>query len=120
MWSYLCKRAKSFHHAGAGILRLVREERNAQIHLLATVVVAMAGAWMHLSVVEWCLVILAIVLVWAAEAMNSAIERVCDVVSREQHPMIGAAKDLAASAVLIVAIGALLVGVLLVSTHLPR
>lgn len=118
MWSHLCKRAKSFCHAAAGIVRLVREERNAQIHLLATLVVALAGAWMRLSAGEWCLVILSVVLVWAAEAVNSAIERVCDVVSPEQHPLIGAAKDLAAAAVLIVAFGALLVGVILVWTRL--
>lgn len=113
----LSRRAKSFHYAGAGILRLVREEANARIHLLAVLVVIAVGSWLRLSVHEWALAVLAIAMVWSAEALNSAIERLCNVVSPEHHPMIGAAKDLAAAAVLIAALGAAVVGGLLVWAH---
>lgn len=115
--SYLTTRARSFFCAGAGIVRLVREERNARIHLLATLVVVAAGCGLHLSAVEWALIVLAIVAVWAAEAMNSAIERIADVVSPGHHPMIGAAKDLAAGGVLVVAVGAFVVGMIVLFSH---
>lgn len=118
--SYLSTRARSFLYAGSGVLRLVREEKNAQIHLLATLVVVVSGYWLNLSAVEWALIVLAIVAVWAAEAMNSAIERIADVVSPGQHPMIGAAKDLAAGGVLVVALGAVVVGMIVLFSHLPR
>lgn len=110
--SYLRGRARSFFHAGAGLGRLVREEKNAQIHLAATAIVIAAGLWARLSAIEWSMIVLAIVMVWAAEAANSALERIADVVSPSRHPMIGAAKDLAAAAVLVVALGATVVGCL--------
>jgi diacylglycerol kinase len=115
--SYLRGRGRSFFHAGSGLVRLVREEKNAQVHLLATLVVAVAGAWVRLSAMEWSTIVLCIVMVWAAEAANSALERVADVVSKEHHPMIGAAKDFAAAAVLVVALGAALVGGLVFYPH---
>jgi len=99
-------------------MRLVREEKNAQVHLLATLVVIVAGYGLGLSAVEWALIVLAIVAVWSAEAMNSAIERIADVTSPEQHPMIGAAKDMAAGGVLVVALGALVVGMIVLFSHL--
>lgn len=116
--SYLTSRARSFFCAGAGIVRLVRDEKNARIHLLATLVAIVAGYRLDLTALEWALIVLCIAAVWAAEAMNSAIERIADVVSPEQHPMIGAAKDLAAGGVLVVAVGALVVGLIVLFSHL--
>jgi diacylglycerol kinase len=116
--SYLRGRGRSFFHAGSGLVRLVREEKNAQIHLLATMVVAIAGVWVRLSAMDWSVIVLCIALVWAAEAANAALERVADVVSTQHHPMIGAAKDLAAAAVLVAALGAALVGGLVFYPHL--
>lgn len=115
--SYLRGRVCSFYHAGAGLWRLVREEKNARIHLAATVIAIAAALWVRLSAMEWAMIVLAIVLVWAAEAANSALERIADVVSPHRHPMIGAAKDLAAAAVLVVALGAAVVGCLVFYPH---
>lgn len=115
--AYLATRARSFFCAGAGLVRLVREEQNARIHLLATLVAVVAGCGLRLSAVEWALIVLAIVAVWAAEAMNSAIERIADVASPGHHPMIGAAKDLAAGGVLVVAVGAFVVGMIVLLSH---
>lgn len=116
--TYLRGRGRSFYHAGAGLGRLVREERNAQIHLLATFVVVAVGAWARLSATEWSVIVLCIAMVWAAESANSALERVADAVSKEHHPLIGAAKDLAAGAVLVVALGAVVVGCLVLGPHI--
>ncbi len=102
---------RSFRFAGKGLYQLALQENNAKFHLLGTVLVLMGGGYFHLSNVEWCLVIFAIVLVWAAEAINTALEVLCDRISTQKDPMIGKVKDLAAGGVLVCAMGAFAVGV---------
>jgi diacylglycerol kinase (ATP) len=67
---------------------------------------------LDISRVEWLAITLAITAVWSSEAFNSAIESVCDAISSEHHPMIERAKDIAAAAVLLAAIGSALVGLI--------
>jgi diacylglycerol kinase (ATP) len=105
-------RLKSFQYAFAGIATLLLREHNAWIHLFAMFVVTGCGLYFGLTATEWCLVILAMTLVLMAEGFNSAIERVCDAVSEEYHPLIKSAKDMAAGAVLISATGALVIGLI--------
>ena len=71
-----------------------------------------AGFFVGLSRLEWCAVVLAMVAVWTAEALNTAIEIVVDLASPDVHPLAGRAKDVAAGAVLISACGAVVVGIL--------
>ena len=103
---------RSFRFAGQGILDLFRFENNAKVHLLMAAAVLGVGAWLGLSRVEWAVILTQVGLVWAAEAVNTAIEKLCDFVSPGLHPQIKAIKDMASGAVLIVAIMAVLVGVL--------
>ncbi len=103
----------NFRYAFRGVGILFRDERNAWIHLTAALIVTLLGAFLGLSRTEWMIVVMVIAVVIAAEAFNSALERLCDRVSAEYHPLIGQAKDLAAGAVLITAIGAALVGLIL-------
>ncbi|MCF7848632.1 MAG: diacylglycerol kinase family protein [Kiritimatiellales bacterium] len=105
-------RLKSFGYAFRGIGTMLKSQHNAWIHAVATVVVVAAGFGFELDRVEWCLVILAIVSVWTAEALNTAFELLCDVASPEYHPLVEKAKDVAAGAVLFCAIGAGLIGLL--------
>ena len=88
-------------------------QHNAWIHAAATGVVVAAGLFFGLSALEWCVVVLAITMVWAAEALNTAIEILCDVVSPDFHPRVEKVKDVAAGAVLICAVGAACVGLVL-------
>lgn len=104
---------RSFRHAIQGIIDLFRFENNARIHLLAAAAVLVAGFYFQLSITEWVLVVTQIALVWAAEAFNTALEKLADAVSSDYHPLIKAVKDLAAGAVLIVAISAVVVGFLI-------
>ena len=104
------KALRSFRYAGIGIFRLFRFENNARIHLLACILVIIAGYWFKISATEWCLIVISIGLVWSAEAINTAIEKLADVVSSEYHPAIKDVKDLAAAGVLILAISAAIVG----------
>jgi diacylglycerol kinase len=78
------------------------------------------AAVVHLSPLEWALIVFAIASVLAAEAVNTAIERLADALMPERHPLVGAAKDLAAGAVLITAVGAAIVGVLVLGPHVCR
>lgn len=114
----LRERARSFGYAFSGLWRLFREEANAKIHLFAAVVVMVGGAWCHLSRLEWALVAFAIGLVIAAEAFNTALERLADAVKPEKHPLVGAAKDIAAAAVLACAITAIAIGLFVFVPHL--
>jgi diacylglycerol kinase (ATP) len=110
-------RARSFVHAWRGVAYLVGTQHNAWIHLFATVAVVAAGVLFDLSRWEWCWLILAIGLVLAAEAMNSAVEALADAVSPEFNAGVGRAKDVAAAAVLILAVTAALIGVLVFLPH---
>lgn len=89
---------------------MLQTQHNARIHALATIVVVIAGALIRISPTEWALIALAILCVWVAEALNTAIEFVVDLVSPDHHPLAGRAKDVAAGAVLVAAIGATIVG----------
>lgn len=109
---------RSFGYALKGILLLVRTQRNARIHLLITLLVIGAGAWFHITRIEWALIVFATGLVWTAEALNSAIEYLADAITQDQHPLIGHAKDLAAAGVLLATITAVIVGAIVFLGHL--
>jgi len=116
--SWLERRARSFVHAGRGVWHL-RTEPNARIHAFATGAVLIVAVVSRLSALEWALIVLAIALVFAAEALNTALEQLANATSPEHHPLVGTAKDLAAGAVLICAVGAAVIGALVLGPHLP-
>ncbi len=107
------KRILSFGYAFKGIRELVRSQPNARIHVLAAITVVIAGIYLRVGPAEWCLLALSITSVLAAEAFNTAIEYLTDLVSPEHHPLAGKAKDAAAAAVLFTAIGAAAVGLVI-------
>ncbi len=109
----LRQRIKSFGFAFRGIFDLFRTETNARIHAAAAAVTTAAGFYFSISVTEWCLCVFAISSVLAAEAMNTGLEHLTDLVSPEYHVLAGKAKDAAAAAVLLTAAGAAIVGVLI-------
>ncbi|WP_321331202.1 diacylglycerol kinase family protein [uncultured Bacteroides sp.] len=104
---------KSFSYAGTGIVGFLRAEHNAWVHCLAIVVVTAAGFCFHIAKNEWIAVIFCFGLVLAAEAFNTAIERLTDLVSPQQSPIAGNVKDIAAGAVLICAIVAAIIGLII-------
>jgi len=118
--SYLNGRLRSFGHAFRGLKVLLQTQQNARIHAAATVMVVAAGALFAISPAEWALVALAVASVWAAEALNTAIEFLVDLASPEFHPLAAKAKDVAAGAVLVAAIGSLAVGVLVFGPYVLK
>jgi diacylglycerol kinase (ATP) len=113
-------RLESFRCAFRGVRTLLASQHNARIHLLATVCACSLGLLIGISRLEWCAVVVAIVMVWTAEALNTAFEFLCDVVSPEFHPLIQKGKDVAAAAVLLCAAGAAVIGLIVFVPHLMR
>ena len=113
----LAARAKSVSYALAGLGFVIRNEHNARIHIAAAFVVIALGAAFRINLVDWSTLIMAIISVWFAETINTAFEYLCDVVSPEKNESVRRAKDIAAGAVLITAIGALIIGTLVMFPH---
>ena len=111
-------RIKSFKYGLDGIVTMMRSQHNAWIHAAATILVVIAGLYFGFSKAEWCWIVLAIMAVWTTEAFNTALEFFMDVISPEFHPLIGMAKDVAAGAVLITAIGSAIIGLLIIGPYL--
>ncbi|MFC1452803.1 diacylglycerol kinase family protein [Verrucomicrobiota bacterium] len=113
-------RIRSFKYAFAGILTMLKSQQNAWVHACTRVAVVAAGLFFGVSASEWCWLVLAIIAVWTAEALNTAFEFLADVASPEFHPLVKHSKDVAAGAVLISAIGAVVIGLLVFGPHVVR
>jgi diacylglycerol kinase (ATP) len=109
----MTERLQSFRYAFRGVRIILQTQQNAWIHAAATVAVVGLGLSLGLSAGEWCWLVLAMMAVWAAEALNTALELLADVAAPEFHPLVEKAKDVAAGAVLISALGALVIGILI-------
>src|SRR5262245_27317849 len=105
-------RIRSIRFALRGVRIMVKTQQNAWIHAAASVIVIAVGLFIGLAWSEWCWIVLAIVSVWTAEALNTAFEFLTDVASPNFHPIAEKAKDVAAGAVLLAAAGAAIIGAL--------
>jgi diacylglycerol kinase len=111
-------RLDSFRHAFAGWVYVIRTQRNAWIHGVASVGVFALGAWLGLKPMEWAIIFLTVALVWMAEFINTALEAVVDLASPDLHPLAKVGKDVAAAAVLVGALTAVIVGLLVLGPPL--
>lgn len=116
----LWKRVRSFGYAFQGIATLLRDEHNSRIHLAVMIAVIIAGFIFGITALEWSIVIICFGLVLMAEAMNSAIEAIADLVMPERHPLIKKAKDVAAAGVLFTAIAAAAAGLIIFIPYLIK
>ena len=97
---------------------MIQSQHNAWIHALATALVIGAGFLFHITRSEWNWIILAIMAVWTAEALNTAFEFLADATNPAFHPLVGKGKDVAAGAVLITAIGSVTIGIIVFGPHI--
>ncbi len=104
---------KRFRDAFNGIGILIRSERNFQIHLVAFVLAISAGFYFDIRLKEFGAILFVSAMVFSLEAINTAIEKLCDEVTEERKESIRIIKDIAAGAVLIAAIFALAIGILI-------
>lgn len=106
-------RLKSFTYAFQGWKVLIGQEHNSRIHLVAAILAVITGVLLKIATWEWIIIVLSICLVFAAEAFNSALEYLCNFVSPQYHELIKKIKDLSALAVLFIAVGALISGLII-------
>ncbi|HSZ24994.1 MAG TPA: diacylglycerol kinase family protein [Cytophagaceae bacterium] len=114
----ILKTIKSFRCAIRGFGKVMRYENNAKIHLIATLVVLIFGFYFRISFRDWCLLLIAVTLVWVSETLNTAIEKLVDLLSPDYNEKAGNIKDIAAGAVLIASIGALIIGIIVFDHYL--
>jgi diacylglycerol kinase len=103
----------SFGYAFAGLAYCFRTQRNFRIHIAIGLIVTLAGIALGLSWVEWAVVSILIVVVLAAEMVNTMVEALVDLVTEQYHPLAKVAKDVAAGIVLLSATGSTVVGLLI-------
>lgn len=111
---------KSFVYALRGLIHAVRAERNLKIHLAATVLVVAAAAFFELERWEWVAALLCIGIIWAAEMLNTAVEKLADFVHPEHHEKIGRVKDIAAGGVMLMAFIAIAIAVIIFGPYVAQ
>lgn len=116
-FSFVKNRLTSLCCALKGLHVLLKTQTHARLHLLATVIVLVLSGYFRIAAGEWGLVLFAVGFVWAAEAFNTALEKLADAAVPARNPMVGQAKDAAAAAVLVAAVIAGIIGLII---FLPR
>lgn len=104
---------ESFNNAVSGIIMAIKTERHMKVHYIIAIIVITLSLFFNFSRIEFLILLFATSLVVIAEMINTAIERVVDLITGEFHPLARLAKDVAAGAVLIAAINSIIVGYLL-------
>jgi undecaprenol kinase len=110
----------SFSYAIAGIRTAIIQERNIRIHLSISLIVIIFGFFFSISALEWLIILLTIGGMISLEIMNTAIERMVDLVTLDFHPLAKQAKDLAAGAVFSFAIISVIIGIIIFGPYLLR
>lgn len=105
-------RKNSFLAAFQGLSFVLKTQKNAWLHLLATVVVIAISLVLQIDRLEWLAILLVVGLVWMAEFLNTAFEVIVDLASPEIHPLAKIGKDVGAASVLIAAFLSIVVGIL--------
>jgi undecaprenol kinase/diacylglycerol kinase (ATP) len=102
-----------FNHAFRGLFQLVRTERNFKIQLFALLLVIVLGFSLRISTNDWLILVLISTLVLTLEIINSAIEKTCDLISKEKNNQIKIIKDAGAAAVLLASIASIIIGAII-------
>ncbi len=103
----------SFKYAFTGIFSAFKSERNMKIHIIIMCFVILFGFMLKISITEWFICILCFALVISGEMFNTAIEEVVDLITEEENHKAKLAKDIAAGAVLVLAIASLFIGIII-------
>jgi diacylglycerol kinase len=111
---------KSFYYAGQGVWYVIRTQRNMRVHLLAGIAVIVLGLVLQVSWMEWACLFITMALVYCLEMLNTVVEALVDMYTREFHPLAKIAKDVAAGAVLLASTFAVGVALVIFAPRLLR
>jgi len=109
---------RSFGYAAAGVGYVLRTQRNARIEAVAAAGAVAVGIWLGLGAIEWAVLALTITIVLGLEVLNTSLEIAVSLAAPKPDPLAKAAKDVAAAAVLVGALGSLAVGLFLFGPRL--
>ena len=116
----LKKLGNSFDNAFRGVIFLLKSEQNARVHAMITIIVGALAFILEISRLEAAILFIAVIMVFAIEIINTAIEKVFDILHPENHKLIGAVKDAMAGAVFISAVIATVVALLIFLPHIKE
>lgn len=108
---------KSFKYAGAGARHAFQTQRNLWIHFFVALFVLALALWVGVNWLEFLVLVVVVFNVIAVEMFNTAIEELTNILSPEHRKEAALAKNVAAGAVLVMAIGAVIIGLMV---FLPR
>ena len=100
------------------IVMLWREEFSFRFQVVCGIGTLALSFLLHISEFEFLIVVLMIGVVFAVEALNTALEELCDHVTPSEHPQIGKVKDLGSGASLLIGIAAIGIGLIIFIPHL--
>jgi len=109
---------QKFVPAFKGLFEGLKKDTSIQIQYAFGIIAFLVAYFMNFTAFEVIVVTILVILVIALEYVNSALEAICDEVVKEENDFVRKAKDYAAAAVLIVSIGALVIGILFVLNHI--
>ena len=118
MLGFLISRFRSILFALEGWKFVLKHERNAWVHAVASISVFLMAAWLGVGRYDWVLLVIMVTLVWLAEFLNTSIEAIVDLASPSHHPLAKIGKDVGAAAVLIAACSSVLVGLIVLGPPL--
>lgn len=104
---------KGFLYAFNGLVVFFRHERNGRIQLVISIIVVILAFVLHVSAADWIILMICIGAVVALEMINSAIEKLCNLVHPKYHPAVKVIKDISAAAVLWVSVFSGIIGVII-------
>lgn len=102
---------RSLHTAFDGLVYVLRMERNARFHLIIAVLTLLLAVVLQVSNPEMAAIFFAIIIVFVSEIVNTAIEKILDLIEPGHNQQVRIIKDIAAGAVLVSAVGAAAIGV---------
>jgi len=104
---------KSFTYAFRGLAKIFREEQNLQVESFSAIIVIALGFVFQIKPLEWCVILICIALVILMETVNSAIERMADVLKPRIHSYVKEMKDIMAAAVMIASLLSVIIGLII-------
>lgn len=109
---------RSMKHAIDGIIHTIKSERNFRIHMVILIITIIAGLFFRITLIEWLAIILISTMVLFAELINTAFEKTLDWLEPNHDEVVKIVKDVSAGAVLVCAVGAVLIGILIFTPHM--
>ena len=103
----------SFKYALSGIWYAIKNTRNLRVDLVIVILTIITGIVLEISLIEWLILMICMMLVISLEFVNTSIEEAVNLASPDIHPLAKASKDVAAGAVLFASIMSAAIGIII-------